>query len=763
MANVSLVVGYRPLRIGFCVRAGSIQDVVKAVEINTILWGGLYNPIIPVGSDNDWNKQLIKLFGVDLLYPVEEVPELISFIDQFEYLSWPIFPGREIFNLYPTTPRREELAILDISNVIDYHWNNTFKVEQKSNVVVPRWASQDPLAALFAVQFGKIYTSPDLVYRYELAFKERLRANVKRIVNGRNVNADLADAMTPIHLTSDRLMLTGDPFGPIDRFGVYIGDPGRSDDLVNFWNLRAAGSDMSFLPIISPERLGDFMVARLRTDPYGQEDERRNHTTVWYRRDVGEDAVSAVIAQTFGDSFRPLHSHVSDIIWNGLNVRPLLPHFDNKTVLAALDKEGDPVITFELPKKPLIENRYNMSQKFMVSIRPLTEYGYGNRTLRPPFIPDLNHYYGREVALRHDEFRIGKDSINLLTDVKDSNLTLSPIIYEDLMKKIFLRSGIKATQSKPGLIAQRIVESMGGLESCRVFKITGVRKLIDSTSPATWFTCGHATQVIYDQDLATQVPTFNRHLDLHIQKRSARHLSTAEVFNHLIDQNILQSGLVPTCPHCELDFWLPLNQISQQIECEYCGHKIKLAGQLKDRGDWRYRRSGLFGRADNQEGAIPVILTLMHLASRMGIYDSSIYTTGLNLRSDDDQVSCETDFTVMSRDHDGKVSLVIGESKTNGEISQLDIDNLRAVAEKLKPDGLDIYFCFSKTNAFTNDEILRFKSLKESGEKLILFTDRELEPYMMYEYYQKNNIPLPRGHGGSFDDMWINSASLYLS
>ena len=52
MATTSLSVKYRPIKIGFLVRDGSIDDLVKAAGINTLLWGGIHNPIIPISATN---------------------------------------------------------------------------------------------------------------------------------------------------------------------------------------------------------------------------------------------------------------------------------------------------------------------------------------------------------------------------------------------------------------------------------------------------------------------------------------------------------------------------------------------------------------------------------------------------------------------------------------------------------------------------------------------------------------------------------------
>src|SRR6266513_6294151 len=89
MASSVLRVGYRPLRIGFLVRHGEMADIMTAVELNTILWGGLYNPLIPVGSDHDFARQLVKIFRADVLHPVANAADVQTFFKFHTQLSWP--------------------------------------------------------------------------------------------------------------------------------------------------------------------------------------------------------------------------------------------------------------------------------------------------------------------------------------------------------------------------------------------------------------------------------------------------------------------------------------------------------------------------------------------------------------------------------------------------------------------------------------------------------------------------------------------------
>jgi hypothetical protein len=69
MASKSLRVRYRPIRIGWCIEDGNLNEFRRAARLTHTLAGGKFNPIILVGSDAA--GALVKHFRVDLLFPIE--------------------------------------------------------------------------------------------------------------------------------------------------------------------------------------------------------------------------------------------------------------------------------------------------------------------------------------------------------------------------------------------------------------------------------------------------------------------------------------------------------------------------------------------------------------------------------------------------------------------------------------------------------------------------------------------------------------------
>ena len=94
---------------------------------------------------------------------------------------------------------------------------------------------------------------------------------------------------------------------------------------------------------------------------------------------------------------------VDDEIWNGLNVTPARPCWDEQSVLGSVDESGPtPTVTFELPEKPAYDVPEFFQQYIAVSVSGFDRFSRDrNVTFFPPYLPDLNEYYGRELYFHY--------------------------------------------------------------------------------------------------------------------------------------------------------------------------------------------------------------------------------------------------------------------------------------------------------------------------------------------------------------------------
>jgi hypothetical protein len=754
MASINLLIKYRPVRIGFLVRDGSIDDLVKAAGINTLLWGGIYNPIIPVSTNSKFAEQLMNLFSVDVLFPTSHTKEIDDLIEKYPFLKAPEYCSENIFYEDWRT-KKNIVGYLDSLNIVNYYWEKEFKhkpKKYKSNYALIRWEENDELKYLFQILFGYFPIEYNLKHDFENAFLKGLRSREIKISTNSSIPKNLAETISPIRLTASELIDYG---GNWRGDGIYVGDENDFYDLLYFWNLRAHGLFIEFLPKNRSERFKEYIDAILEifNNTPNRNPNIEDWINVYYRMPYNE--VENIVKELESQK-RFVFNHCDEIIWNGLNIKPVDFYFRWwKNVLASVDKSYNRyVVPVNLPEKEFIMSKDFELKHLAALIDPISEFELSEHTLKPPLIRQLNEFYSREIAFDPWKIRISKDGIVVIIDSNDNSLFLYPIHHQILIQKIFELAGLKSEISQPGRIAKRIIEKLGGLDGGMVFKISGVRKLFRKLKTDECITKGEATKIIWEDG------HFKKFENLYIEQGEKAKLTTSDVFNFLLKKDFLRPGLELVCNHCKLPNWISLQKIDDIWRCNYCGDDNKTSLQLKDRGDWKFRKSGLFSKDNNQEGAIPVILTLLVFLRIFG-FSKFIYSTSLKLISENK--SCEIDFCILQYQRGGKIQSGIGECKSEGGIiGQEDVDNLKFVWNKVKSLNIDCYLVFSKTaEKFEQSEIDLFKKVKEENIPIILLTNKEMELYHPYrEILEADN--LPKKNSSDMGDMSINSEYLYL-
>ncbi len=755
MDTLSITVRYRPIRIGWCVSSDDFIAYREALQLSHTMWGGRYNPIIPV--DNlDLAQALVELFRVDLLWPVSKSKQVESFIKRFPYLPNPFFHD-QLFVTY--SKDRKNASILDIRHPVHKLYDDYFKnqLNPGAKVSMYEWDQKDPLSDILLATFGELPSEQITGIKY-LSLIEQCFAPEKIKIN--------AEEPWPV-VDNEHLTLSGlGQYGikqhysiknSFDHEGFYLGNVDDFDDLINFWNLRATDIKLVFFDPRYSNRLSNIREKWLDVLNKTPEEylKHKNKVGVWHKNRDSEFDLSI-----FGANLTI--NTIDDAIWNGLNLNVPYMYFSEGRTLANIGRNGNkPSISFPLPPKPFSEEQCLFDQHFVIS----TDFGVGllgdeRVTLTIPYIPSLNEIYGRECYFEWNKTRVEHSALGVISNPRISDLNFSAIDINRLFQLIFQEAGITIKPSKPGLIASSIIQQMGGLKNCRPFKIAGVRDLIKKYSPDQSFTRSGAVEIIRAIDSNTKKPGFTVYENLYIEaRRIGSKLTPDAVIAYLLNRNIFRSGLELYCPSCQLDFWTHLDELRTETTCMYCGNKFNITPYLRDRGDWRFRRTGLFGRDNNQEGSIPVILLLQQLDTLFG-NNKLLYTTAMELSSKHYKKGCETDFIAILPKHN-RVEIAIGECKTKDSIDEDDIIKLKLAADMLKEKQFCVYIVLAKLTSFTPEEIKIAETLNEPHlHRVILLTERELEPYFLYERTSKElGIKAP----GCFEDLAITTQQIYFS
>jgi hypothetical protein len=544
--------------------------------------------------------------------------------------------------------------------------------------------------------------------------------------------------------------------------GLFVGEVDSFSHLVEFWNLRAANVDLffydprfrsRFCPML--EELEQSICSSPPHPKWGVE-----HLQLWLKTKLDDTELKSFKAPL---GIREVTETTwDDRIWKGLKVDPPIMCFsENETVAQISDGDSGPIVTLQLPDKPGFNERPHRGQHLIATLKPTLNFFRDDRFLfTVPNIPELNEYFGRKHHISWNEARAEKEGLGIVTDLGTDHITLWGMERFSLAEKLFQTFGIAIKLSQPGLVCEQLIRQMGGLQGCRVFKIKGVRKLIEKFEPTQNFERSAAINLIRNADPTTGEWDFSAYENLHIERRDSNRLKPEDAFTYLLKQGVFRVGLKLKCTSCGLDFWKALDDVKAFVTCEYCGREFNTTPQLKDR-NWAYRPSGLFGRDDNQEGGVPVALTLQQLETNLR-GELMFWLPAINLEPITAPIEkCETDFFLLCQDHHGRVKLVISECKTNQEITDEDIRKLSKVADVFPSDRFDVFIVFSKAGTFSPNEIQRFKILDSKiKNRIILFSEEVLEPYFLYERAAEKFAM--HGYSGSLEGMVRATHDIYF-
>jgi hypothetical protein len=754
VGSISLRISYRPIRIGWCIESDNRGQVHDALRLTHAFAGGKFNPLIPVDAPA-LAENLVDRFRVDLLFPVEPTDQINAFVATQKYLLWPDFEKKLFYGQWQDVQPRA--AFVDV-----YHAARRLREQRvrRRKMLLVTCDDDDPLITVILATAGQYPAPSTSIPDYEEMMARIV--GIERIALSRDepVPPNVRTRITPSRLTAVDL----ESYEPSPDHGVYVGDVQSVEDVIHFWNLRAAGSSLVFFDPAEATRLGPLLeaqkdwLASLSGRPWQQ-----SGTVTVYGRRLREGPDLSAVAE------RVMRRSVDPVLWNGLNIRPALRHWKEQSVLGSVDEsERPPSLTFALPDKLLYDVPEVSQQHLAVSVRGSDPWSRTrDATFFPPYVPELNEYYGRELYFQYAHVRSEPPSLQRSVAVivrnSESDVTLRALPTAELATKLFDQFGMIAKPSQAGLVTTRLIAQMDGLQGCRAFKIEGVRTLISKYSPDQSFTRSNAKQTIGNADPTSGRPRFEPFEDLFIEARPSRQkLKPEDVLDFLLRRGVFRVGLELKCVHCELTFWHALDDVRTQVECVYCGTSFGVTDQLRDR-DWAYRRSGLFGRDDNQHGGVPVAVTLQQLdtALRSG---RMLYTTSLEIARGTAAIdNCETDFVVIttgpSHNSPHQPQLVIGECKAaGGAITEADADHLAKVADAFPSRRLNVFVLFAKTGTFSEEEIAACaRAQSKWRSRVIVLSKNELEPYEIYERHEQQ----PRRHASGLEDLAAITTDLY--
>ena len=311
-----------------------------------------------------------------------------------------------------------------------------------------------------------------------------------------------------------------------------------------------------------------------------------------------------------------------------------------------------------------------------------------------------------------DISRSAKRGITARVDGNSGDIRIGPITAEDVVKAFLHGVNIQYKEtSSPGLALQRIVEMMDGFNKCEVFRNEAIRDTLDEMANG-------------DTRLAKEVSgKIMRSLKSYAifgvpTGQEAKVARKDRLLDECIEAGVFRVGLMFQCSRCKRHHWYAVTEFDKQYSCKSCFSREETP--RLDVLRWYYASDGLFRSANKLDGNITIILTLMFFHQ---VLDHDLrFAPSFNYSLDG--ANHEMDFAVIAEERFHEpVEMLFGESKSGMSLSGDERDKLKTFGQR---SGSYLCFCTLSEN-FSEDDKKYFMELYEADIKLIMLPSFFLE------------------------------------
>ena len=305
MAQISATIRLRPTRIGFLVRPNDITSICRIMRSCTCLWGGLYNPIIPVFRipQKEWRPdrfERVKGLAIARGYINFFEPDVFVESDDglLEEAGLGALREKNIMHPYVVTLRQflapegdrdwsDPAFGLNIMDVFRYIYESERRFQLKNDrpsVLVKRQQGSGLVEAVFGLYPQQRDTNYIAKGYKDVFAPAELKASPDAWLEVFKKGAE-----TPLKVTRHGLDLQRYWYHDLL---IYVFDPTRPTELIDLWNLRLEPHPVLPVPIDWFEDLADYIhhilkaeYRPIRGNPQGL----MHHSTIEFGRSIDKD------------------------------------------------------------------------------------------------------------------------------------------------------------------------------------------------------------------------------------------------------------------------------------------------------------------------------------------------------------------------------------------------------------------------------------------------------------------------------------------
>ena len=726
MIRGTVKVKLRPIKLAFLVNPKDRESLLKAIEINTFLWGGVYNPIIPTYKQisSKWRKfpheRNLSAKSVISGYLDNFDPDYVVPMGECVNYNCDIGHRRKIEDVSKILASVEEDGSpnygIGLFEVLSYLIETELKFQRRHplDICIPCFNTRFRL--FFSSVFGVLPENIDRIFW----------KNFAKALDAKKIDCSVSNYAE--FLNPQRLFLRRTtqfyikPRGHLEQCIFYL-DLTKSLDIMDYWNLRAVGWNVIPIPKQfarcdkTMQLVQDFISANYV--PHHSNPEIYHHTTILKSRSISEDE-----CRQFSDSLDTSRIDKSSgnpkvsrrlsypRIWNEWARGP--DHVECCELEADTDEHNISPNQETIHFKTLDPEFISFHFAGLDASRFANEIDlrlYGDKGLRAEVIPEAEVELVRAIDKFHFlDWRISKNGLVYLSRHSESTVELSLPQAEVVLTRWFELKGWTVELSPAGHIAKQMILQLGGISGIEILAWEGIIQLLERMNSSSGIlnelfkrvsdlqkllkrtsfqTAGEEVdafvrylkeiQLQLDGDEKSMSEEFVRNEVQKIVGRTGYRIEDAAdiMIQRLIEAKVLQLGVEVQCPVCTRTSWYSMKEVNYELQCSSCLTQFSLPPASKDI-KWAYRALGPFSLPKHAQGAYTVLLTLRFF-SGFSLLEGATTPLMSFTAEKNGMKPLEADLALFfqeSKFRNSKTEVIFAECKTFNSFVQKDIDKM---------------------------------------------------------------------------------------
>lgn len=493
---------------------------------------------------------------------------------------------------------------------------------------------------------------------------------------------------------------------PLQGAVLYICDATAPQDIIDYWNLRAAGYYVAPIPIqvSTAENVKKFAREFIEDNYqlYHGDPDMFHHTTVQRSRSLTEETV-----KKFCESLNIKKNNDTSRIKYSL--RWWYPRLwdawarDNASERIAFpySHEEEQHISEGENRLELrsLNPRVKLFREYSGHPRFANEFSfrfYGSKEPMAEVIPEGSRELSSAIGrFGYRNWRFSRFGPVFLAHNENDLIVLDLPRAETVMTEWFRERGWKVSLSGPGRIATQLIKQIGGSFGMSWLAHKGVIELLGELEKEAGMprqaVIGKLRKVIVDDEL---------------------HFDGERFLERLLESNALRLGAKIQCPICTRHNWYELNALEYELICRFCLSEFQPPLKSPKNIEWTYRAHGPFAGLIAQ-GSFTVLLTLNFLG---GDFNSGI-TPLFSYTAEKEGKLLEADLTCIYKPttwRESRSHVVHAECKSFNHFEQRDVNRMKELAGAF-PSSVLVFATLN--NSLQSSEIKIISSLARAERK----------------------------------------------